>query len=190
MNIILERINNVCKEVREKCEKPTSFKKIILQTRRSFKRHNFDISIKTKREKDLDIDKFYVMAYYDSENDAHGETPMEVVVHHNLIGTESFGEFQITNFLIEIYDAVAHEFRHQYQSMRRDFRDYPSPPHSPYEEYLSDNDEIDAYALSITIELLRAMDVQRARRNLGRITIMSKKILKHLETVDKRYIFM
>jgi hypothetical protein len=222
MNIILERVFNVCKEVREQSPEQTNFKKIINRTRKTFKRHEFDISIKTKRDKTLDNDKWYVMAFYDSENDYHNETAIEVIVYHNLDGTEKFGQHQTVLFLTEIFDAVVHEFRHQYQSMRRDFAEFnPRAPYNgAYEQYLADQDELDAYAFSIAIELLRVMDRSRAMRNLSRISIMSKmrtgsvyssptlrayidhfglnpltkklakKIYQHLETINKRLVFM
>jgi hypothetical protein len=174
MNIILDRVNQVCKSVRENSPELTNFKKLIALTRRTFKKHDFDLVIKTKREKDWDSDKWYFMAYYDSESDLHGETPIEVVVHHNLIGTEEFGQHQITSFLVEIFDAVVHEYRHQYQSSRRSFIDYYTASFSPYDGYLASYDEMDAYSVSIAIELLRTMDKERARRNLSRISIMSK----------------
>jgi len=220
MNVILERVYNVCKSVQESSPELTNFKKLIALTRRTFKKHEFDLTIKTKRIKDWDPDKWYVEAYYDSENDQNGETPIEIIVHHNLIGDEEFGQHQIISFLIEIYDATVHEYRHQYQSSRRDFQDYYTADFSPYNKYLSSYDEIDAYALSIAIELLRTMDKERARRNLGRISIMSKmrtgsnlsspmlrayiqhfglndvtkriakKVYQHLDQLDKRLIFM
>jgi len=220
MNIILDRVNQVCKSVREKSPDLTNFKKLISLTRRTFKKNDFDLVIKTKREKDWDPDKWYVMAYYDSESDLHGETPIEVVVHHNLVGTEEFGQHQITSFLIEIYDAVVHEYRHQYQSSRRSFIDYYTASFSPYDGYLASYDEMDAYSVSIAIELLRTMDKDRARRNLSRISIMSKmrtgsnlsspmlrayiqhfglneitkriakKVYQHLDRLDKELIFM
>jgi len=220
MNIILGRVYDVCKSVRDEISKPTNFKQLIKTTRKTFKNHNFDIAIKTKKDKDLDADKWYVMAYYDSENDFNLETAIEVIVYHNLNGTEELGELQINLFLMEIYDATVHEFRHQYQSMRRDHNEYAEPINSPYEEYLATYDELDAYAFSISIELLRTMDAQRAKRNLSRISVMSKmrtgatyssptlrayighfglnhltkrlakKIYFHLNTIDKRYIFV
>jgi len=220
MNIILERVFNVCRQVRETSPQHTTFKKLIVRTRKVFKDHNFDIAIKTKRDKSLDVDKWYVMAYYDAENDSNMETAIEVIVYHNLNGDEEFGDRQITLFLTEIFDATVHEFRHQYQSMRRDHCMFGGHESSPYEEYLSDYDEVDAYAFSIAIELLRVMDPQRAQRNLTRISRMSKmrtgsvfssptlraymeyfglnyltkklakKIYYHLATVDKRYVFM
>jgi hypothetical protein len=222
MNIILERVYKVCKTVQEEIPEITTFKKLMARTRKLFKDHNFDIDLKSKKDKNLDNDKWYVMAYYDSDNDAHGDTPVEVIVNHNLDGTEEFGTRQVTLFLMEIFDAVTHEYRHQYQSMRRDHQTYS--PHAPvsgsYGEYLADYDELDAYAFSISIELLRIMPVYRAKRNLSRISILSKmrtgpvyssptlrayiesfglnpltkklakKIYLYLDTLDSRFIFM
>jgi hypothetical protein len=85
---------------------------------------------------------------------------------------------------------------------------------------LKDPDEIDAYAFSIAIELLRAMDKDRAKKCMSKISILSKmkkgtvyvspnlrsyiehfgltvltkklakKIYKHLDSLDKRQIFL
>jgi len=220
MNIILERVYNVCKKVREDAHDPTTFKNLIGRTRNTFKLHNFDIAIKSKKDKDLDPDKWYIMAYYDSENDYNMDTAIEVIVHHNLKGHEPFGPHQVTAFLTEIFDATVHEFRHQYQSMRRDHNQYGEHFDTPYERYLADDDELDAYAFSIAIELLRTMDSERAKKRMGRISVLSKmrtgaqlsspqlraymghfglntltkklskKIYHHLETIDKRYVFI
>ena len=220
MNIILERVYNVCKQVREQSPEQITFKQLIWRVRNAFKLHDFDIAIKTKKDRDLDQDKWYVMAYYDSENDFNLDTAIEVIVYHNLQGDEEFGSHQITSFLTEIFDATVHEFRHQYQSMRRDHNQYGEHADSPYEAYLADHDELDAYAFSIAIELLRTMDAERAKKRMGRISVLSKmrtgsqfsspqlrayishfglntltkklskKIYHHLQTVDKRYVFM
>jgi hypothetical protein len=220
MNIILERVYNVCKQVREQSPEQTTFKKLISRTRNTFKLRDFDIAIKTKKDKDLESDKWYVMAYYDSENDYNLDTAIEVIVYHNLQGDESLGTHQVTAFLTEIYDATIHEFRHQYQSMRRDHNQYGEHFDTPYERYLADDDEMDAYAFSIAIELLRTMDAERAKKRMGRISVLSKmrtgaqfsspqlrayishfglnpltkklskKIYHHLETIDKRWVFV
>jgi len=220
MNIILERVCSVCKKVREDSPEQTTFKKLVSRTRNTFKLYDFDIAIKSKKDKDLDPDKWYVMAYYDSENDYNSETAIEVIVYHNLKGDEPFGLHQVTSFLTEIFDATVHEFRHQYQSMRRDHNQYGEHFDTPYERYLADDDELDAYAFSIAIELLRTMDAERAKKRMGRISVLSKmrtgtqysspqlkayighfglntltkklskKIYYHLETIDKRYVFV
>jgi hypothetical protein len=160
------------------------------------------------------------MAYYDSENDFNMDTAIEVIVYHNLAGTEPLGPHQVTAFLTEIYDATVHEFRHQYQSMRRNHNQYCDHVETPYSAYLADDDEMDAYAFSIAIELLRTMDADRAKKRMGRISVLSKmrtgaqfsspqlraymghfglntltkklskKIYHHLETIDKRWVFV
>lgn len=219
MNIILERVSKVCNTVRENCPAPAKFKKLISLTKKTFAIHGFDIKIRTKKEKFLDVDKFYIMAYYDSYEDQQGETPIEVIVHHNLIGTEEFGPHQVTGFLTEIFDAVVHEHRHQHQSIERDFEEYSAHCYTPYDEYLSNTDEIDAYAVNIAVEMIRLMGKERAKRYMQRISVMSKirqgpafaipmlrayvsqfpfdpvikklskKIYKHLEELDTKHVF-
>jgi hypothetical protein len=220
MNIILERVFNVCKKVREQSPDQINFRNLIGRTRNTFKLHDFDIAIKSKKDKDLETDCWYVMAYYDAENDFNMDTAIEVIVYHNLVGDEAFGPHQVTAFLTEIFDATVHEFRHQYQSMRRDHNQYGKHFDTPYERYLADDDELDAYSFSIAIKLLRTMDADRAKRRMSRISVLSKmrtgsqfsspqlrayighfglnnltkklskKIYHHLETIDKRYVFM
>ena len=104
MNIILERVYNVCKKVREQSPEQINFRNLVGRTRNAFKLHDFDIAIKTKKDKTLDPDKWYVIAYYDSENDYNMDTAIEVIVHHNLKGYELFGQHQVTSFLTEIFE--------------------------------------------------------------------------------------
>ena len=220
MNLILERVNAVCQHVRESNTQGITFKKLIVYTRAEFKKRDFDLTIKTKKDKTLDPSEFYVNAFYDAEDDFNNETSIEVIINHNFNDTDVFSQTQITDFLIQIYDAVVHEYRHQQQSLKRNYEVYSNHDQSPYNEYLTDPDEIDAYALSIAIELLRHMNKERAKRYMSRITIMakmrqnnmlvspnlksyidhfglnnitkkiSKKVYKHLEALDRRYIFM
>jgi hypothetical protein len=220
MNIILERVNLVCKLVRDASQNPTNFKSLIKQIRKTFKKHELDLQIKTKKDKFLDSAEFYVEAFYDSEDDKNHDTSIEVVVHHNFTDVDNFSILQITDFLIQIYDAVVHEYRHQYQSINRNYRTYSAHSATPYALYLSDPDELDAYAMSIAIELLRTIGLYRAKRNLSRISLLAKlklggvyaspnlnayishfgfghltkklakKVYKHLETIDRQHIFL
>jgi hypothetical protein len=184
-----------------------------------FKEHDLDLTIKTKKENTLDTSEFYVMAYYDAEDDFNNETPIEVIVHHRFADTDKFSSNQITDFLIQIYDAVVHEFRHRQQSVKRNYQTYSDHDQSPYRQYLKDPDELDAYAFSIAIELTRTIGIYRAKRNLGKMRVLAKmrhgsnlvsvnlhayvshfgvtkltrrlakKIYKHLDSVDSRHVF-
>ena len=220
MNSILERVYSVCTNVRELNSNPISFKKLVSQTRSQFKLAQFDLIIKTKKEKSLDSNEFYVNAYYDADDDSIDETAIEVVVYHNFDNCDQFNSSQITDLLKEIFDAVVHEFKHKQQSMERNYHTYFPHNRTHYSEYLSDPDEVDAYAFSIAIELLRSLGRQRAQIYLTRISILSKarqgpklvspnlhaylqhfglnilvkrlakKVYKHLEIIDTRFIFV
>lgn len=177
MNLILERVNLVCNTVRKVNENPLTFKKLIGSIRREFKKSDIDLKIKTKKDITLDSSSFFVNAFYDPEDDSNNEIPIEVLVHHNFDPDDLFHEQQITEFLIQIYDAVVHELRHQQQSRRRHYKTYSDHAQEPFSKYLADPDELDAYALSIAIELLRVMPDHRARKYMTRMALLSK--LKH-----------
>jgi hypothetical protein len=219
MNSILERINTVCKNVRGALAGPVNFKKVIGSVRREFRHAELDISIKTKKDKTLNLHHFYVEAFYDAEEDFNNETPIEVYIYHNFDDTDLFEHRQLTELLIQIFDAVSHEYRHQNQSSQRGYAVFSDHAIEPFSKYLADPDELDAYAYSITIELLRVMTKERAKKYMTRMTVLSKlksgqafvspnlnayvsyfkgnpllkqlakKVYKHLETVDKKHIF-
>ena len=220
MNSIIERVNAVCQSIRSINHNPISFKKLITCTRRTFKQHEFDIAFRTRKDRHLGTHEFYVMAYYDAEDDYNNFTPIEVVIHHNFADGDNFSKIQISEFLVQIFDAVVHEFRHRHQSTKRNYQIYSNHHQDPYKEYLSDPDEVDAYAVSIAIELLRVLPKDRAIRYLSRVKVLAKmrkgnayasanlqsyiahfdidhitktltkKVYKHLLTLDIRYIFV
>jgi hypothetical protein len=219
MNSVLERVNTVCQNVRKSNSTAISFKKLIGITRTEFKDHDFNLILKTKKEKSLENDHFYVNAYYDADDDFNQETPIEVYIHHNFNDNDKFQATQITDFLIQIFDAVVHELRHQRQSRSRNYAVYSEHTVEPHSKYLADPDELDAYAFSIAIELLRALPLIRIKRYMSRVTVLSKmrqgtnyispnlrayvqhynnnpllkrlarKVYKQLETLDSRHIF-
>ena len=220
MNSVLEHVNKICKHVRDTNLQSISFKKLVGSIRTTCREQGLDLKIITKKDRTLDQSQFYVNAYYDAEDDFNQDTAIEIFVYHNFSDTDLFLTTQITEFLIQIYDATVHEYRHQHQSESRKYETYSNHDQSPYNDYLSDPDELDAYALSIAIELLRAMSRERAKRYMGRITILAKmrqgsnyvspnlkayidyfgldnltkrlakKVYKHLDTLDKDQIFM
>ena len=220
MNSVLEHVNKICKHVRDTNRQSISFKKLIGSIRTTCREHGLDLKIITKKDRTLETSQFYVNAYYDAEDDFNQDTAIEIFVYHNFEDTNSFSTTQITEFLIQIYDATVHEYRHQHQSEARKYETYSNHDQSPYNDYLSDPDELDAYAVSIAIELLRAMSKERAKRYMGRITILAKmrqgsnyvspnlkaymdyfglnnltkrlakKVYKHLDSLDKDQIFM
>jgi hypothetical protein len=216
----IECVNEICRSIRRQNDTGISFKKLVGSTKKHFKEGGIDLSLKTKKERDLNSGHFYVMAYYDADEDFNQEIPIEVFVHHNFSDLDRFQRHQITDFLIQIFDAVVHELRHQQQSRRRNYQTFGSLELGHYRRYLSDPDELDAYALSIAVELLRSMPKRRAQRYLSRPDVLSKmkrgevfvspnlrsyyehfggtklikrlckKVYKNLETIDSSEVFL
>ena len=174
MNSILEQVNSVCTVIRNSIKYPTTFKILLSKTRKVFKSKNFDLKIKTKRQTFLNHEEFYVNAYYDADDDKHNETPIEVLVYHNFDKNEIWDTKQTSELLVQIFDAVIHEYRHQRQSRSRKYLTFSQHPQTPYKEYLLDPDELDAYALSIAIELCRNLGKFRALRYMQRLSYLSK----------------
>jgi hypothetical protein len=142
--------------------------------RREFREQNFDLKLKSDRVKKLLPEEFYVNAYYDAEEDQNNETPIEVIVHHNFDKLVVWDRKQISELLVQIFDAVVHEYKHQRQSSKRKYIVYQQSDTSPYNLYLADPDELDAYAISIAIELCRSLGKFRALRYMTTFNRLGK----------------
>lgn len=169
MNSVLEAVCHVCNSTRQHVKHGVSFQQLLTQLRKDFRRHEFSLKIKSLRHKHLDGEEFYVNAYYDPEDDQNREIPIEVVIHHNFNPDAIWDAKHITELLIQVFDAVVHEFKHQRQSRKRNFKIYWKQYN-----YLDDPDEIDAYSLSIAIELCRTLGKYRALRYMHRLSSLGR----------------
>jgi hypothetical protein len=169
MNGIMDAVCQVCNRVRNNSKRGSSFRNLLSQLRREFKREYFAIKIKSTRMAALDSEEFYVNAYYDPEEDSQREVPIEIIIYHNFDTDIDWDTKHITELLIQIFDAIVHEFKHQRQSRKRKFKTYWY-----YESYLDDPDEIDAYSLSIAIELCRRLGKYRALRYMRQLNSLSR----------------
>ena len=170
----METICSVCNNIRTKSKHGVSFQNLLTMLRREFRENGFYLKIKSERDKHLSGEEFYVNAYYDAEDDQNKEIPIEVVVHHNFEKTLVWDKKQTTDFLIQIFDATVHEYKHQRQSIKRKYHVYAENVKAPYKDYLAEDDEIDAYAISIAIELCRTLGKYRALRYMGRLSALAK----------------
>lgn len=175
---VLSQINDVrkvCTDVMSSACPKASFRSLINTIKREFKAHSIELEIKTRLINKLDINEFYVNAYYDPESDKNNECAIEVVIYHNIKSDSIFEHHQLGQFMVQIYDAVVHEFRHRYQSRARQFCNLVQPTDvSDTELYLADPDEVDAYAVSIAIELIRNLGNSRAIRYLHKVSRLAK----------------
>lgn len=173
MNSIMETVCGVCTTVRNNSKTDASFQKLLGGLRREFRLHGFDILIRTVRKKTLLPEEFYVNAYYDPIDDHNGDTAIEVIAYHNFDSDVVWDRAHITSLFVQIFDAIIHELKHQRQSRKRHYEPV-WPEATSTHEYLSEPDEIDAYSLSIAIELCRSLGKNRALRYMGKITSLSR----------------
>lgn len=179
MNGLMETICLICNNVRLKSSRGVCFHQLMSLIRREFRINGIQLEIRSHRRKSLDPKEYYVNAYYDSENDQNFDVAIEVIIYHNFDKKIDWDRYHITDFLIQIFDAVIHEHKHRRQSVKRNYKSYWATS-SVIEEYLSDPDEIDAYAFSIAIELCRSLGKYRALKYMSRLTALSRlKIRNH-----------
>lgn len=173
MNSIMETVCGVCNKVRSDSKHGTSFQSLLTRLRREFRDQGFRLKIKSSKDKKLNAEEFYVNAYYDPEDDLDGEIPIEVIIHHCFDKDVVWDIPHVTEFLVQIFDAVVHEYKHQRQSFKRKHNVYFHHD-DEYAEYLADPDEIDAYAISIAIELCRTLGKHRALRYMPKFTTLAR----------------
>lgn len=176
MNSIMETVYSVCSKVQTKTANEVLFPDVLKALRKEFKIHDIDLKIRSKKDKSLESFEFVINAYYDSYDDKNLETPIEVIVSNNFDKTRPWDSKQVKEFLTQIYDAVVHEKKHQRQSRKRNYEQYweHHEPGYHYHDYLKDPDELDAYSLSIAIELCRNLGKHRALRYMSKITTLAK----------------
>jgi hypothetical protein len=173
MNGVMELICAICNSVRASAGQGLTFQKLLNKVRREFKRHDINIKIVSRRDSSLNEDVFYTNGFYDPEDDRNYECSIELIITHNFPKDHIWYSAHSTQLLIQIYDTVTHELRHQGQYRKRDFR-IATNRGSTHKEYLKDPDEIDAYSISITFELVRSLGKTRALRYLRNIDAISK----------------
>ena len=167
MNSNLYVVRGICTSIMSKAHTGCKFRSLLATIRKHFK--SLDIAIKTKKIAGLEVNEFYINAFYDLDADKSNECSIEVIIYHD-IDTEMFFEHsQVGQFLVQLYDAVVHELRHQQQGRKRKYHSNPYIVDLDCDKsYLSDPDEIDAYALSIAIELIRNLGRTRSIQYLHR----------------------
>ena len=173
MNSLMETVCVVCTHVRDKTKQGISFHSLLTAIRREFREHNIDLKVRSLRKKNLQSEEFYVNAYYDATDDCNSETAIEVIIYHNFDSTVIWDRVHITDLLIQVFDAVVHEFKHQRQSRKRMYEVFWNESNNTH-LYLSDPDEVDAYAVSIAIELCRVLGKTRALRYMPKFTSLSR----------------
>jgi hypothetical protein len=173
MNGLMETICTVCNTVRADTKQGLSFQKMLNKIRKAFKFNNIDLKIRTVRDSTLGSDVFYANGFYDPEDDMNGECAIELIITHNFSKDYIWYTEQATDILVHIFDTVVHELKHRRQFSKRNYQ-FGCDRGNGHKEYLADPDEIDAYSISIAIELCRSMGKIRALRYLNSISKLGR----------------
>lgn len=172
----METICLICSKVQANTATGSTFQQVLKALRKEFKIHDIELKIRSKKDKSLDPAEFYVHAYYDAFDDKNLDVAIEVIINNNFDKDQNWDPEQVRDFLIQVYDAVVHEKRHQRQSKKRNYEQYWQHQDAGYHyrEYLQDPDELDAYSLSIAIELCRSLGKHRALRYMPKFTTLAR----------------
>lgn len=174
----MEMIFAICMSILDGTKSGVSFQKLMNAIRREFRKHCLEIKVTTIRDKTLNDEIFYANGYYDPEDDREGERCIELVVTHNFDKDKIWYPDQVRQLLIQVFDTVVHELKHQRQYRKRQFKMGASRG-TGYNDYLADPEEIDAYSISIAIELCRSMGKTRALRHLHNVDKLSRYKIKN-----------
>ena len=136
----------------------------------------FGIEVTFKFVPSLTKDDMSANAYYDQEDDIEGDPSITIELlmsaeNRNGINIDSKGFDALTFNLSKV---IAHEMLHKSQASNRGFvKPFKVSFTDPKQEYLGRSDEIEAYAHTISVDLLRnygsRKDVLSALKNFTRI---------------------
>lgn len=175
---MMELVFTVCTSILNGTKSGISFQKLMHKIRREFKNHDLEIKLTTVRDKTLNDEIFYANGYYDPEDDKDGDRCIELIITHNFVKDRLWYTDAVKQLLIQVFDTVVHELRHQRQYRKRHFK-MGADRGTGYKEYLADPEEVDAYSISIAIELCRSMGKTRALSYLHNIEKLSRYKIKN-----------
>ncbi len=173
MNSIMETIFTICNVILDSTKSGISFRKLLNKIRREFKHSYLEIKVTTIRDKTLNDEIFFANGYYDPTDDEEGDCCIELIITHNFCKDQIWYSDQIRQLLIQVFDTVVHELRHQRQYRKRQFK-MGKDRGTGYKDYLADPEEIDAYSINIAIELCRTLGKTRALRYLHNVDKLSR----------------
>lgn len=119
--------------------------------------------IRSRKSQELQVEPGFVWAggVYHTEYDEEKEKSIELCLAYSLAdNTLTYTSLRFTRLCWRIADVLLHEIIHMHQARKRNFKPLPgysskaeSSKQRQEQEYLGDNDEIDAYAFNMACEL-------------------------------------
>lgn len=119
------------------------------------------IRIGKQYRKTIERDIIYIGGWYDSIKDQANSKPIQLVFQYHPADKKlCLSAFKLKRLAICVADIILHEVIHMKQFRTRGFKDLPTYPitaesktQQREQQYLGNNDEIDAYSFNIACEL-------------------------------------
>ena len=150
-------------------------------------RRKYDVEVKVEKSSKVSSSSIVVNAWYDDDNDRTGD---DIPIRLNFIVSDpevllNIDEKMWHKFSNEVADAVQHEYLHMSQYRNRNF--VKNSEYKPIiskeikdfynsQVYLGNSDEIEAYALNISSELLNTY--RNKRQTIANIKRLDKSLFK------------
>lgn len=169
-----ECVHEICDQVRKKIVGRIFSIEEIISVLGYFICKRFRVDILHDSALGVEPNDLMINAYYDPDLDEDGEPSIQLVLINNPIDTHIiFDDKDFSRFVNQLADSLAHELIHMRQARTRGFIDveHRSLDLSEGIEYLSNPDEIDAYAYNIATELKDTKSPIKALRNPSSISI-------------------
>lgn len=154
-----EQIYEICKPIQSKVVDQIFLVDELVFTVGQFVAKKFRVHVLHAKAWEVESTELNINAYYDPELDEQGKVSIELILVTNpndshLILDQSLWQL----FLNRLADSLDHELIHMYQARSREFLHVENRARRGLEidenlAYLSDLDEIDAYAFNIATEL-------------------------------------
>ena len=154
-----EQVRNICNELESEIVDQIFSVNDIIERIGYFVAKRFRVSVLHAQAWEVELTELNINAFYDPERDERQKPSIELILVTNPNDTHLILDKELWNlFLNRLADSLAHELIHMRQARSRDFLfvENQARRHIQMDEnlvYLSDPDEIEAYAHNIATEL-------------------------------------
>lgn len=159
-----EQVRDICQNIGDQVVDQVYIIDNLVDILGSFISRKFRVSVLHAKAWEVEPTELNINAFYDPERDEFGKPSIEIVLVTNPNDSHLILDQPLWSlFLNRLADSLAHELIHMRQSRARDFIYVESQAYREMEidenlSYLSDLDEIDAYAFNIATELREHAD--------------------------------
>lgn len=170
-----EQVQDICQGLKGKVVNQVFLIDDLVYLIGKFISRKFRVSTLHAQAWEVEPTELNINAFYDPEKDELGKPSIELVLVTNPNDRHLILDETLWNlFVNRLADSLAHELIHMRQSRARDFIFVESRAYREMDEnlvYLSDLDEIDAYAYNIATELREHLDPLSKLKNPAAVSV-------------------